>query len=37
MATATELLQLARGELGTTEQPSNSNKVKYNAAYYGGG
>jgi hypothetical protein len=35
MAQAAELLALARQELGTTEQPSGSNNVKYNTAYYG--
>ena len=33
--TADRLLQLARGELGVTERPAGSNKVKYNTAYYG--
>ena len=35
MATAENLLALARAELGTVESPSNSNRVKYNTAYYG--
>ena len=33
--TADRLLDLARGELGVTEQPAGSNRVKYNTAYYG--
>ena len=33
--TAEKLLSVARGELGVTELPSGSNKVKYNTAYYG--
>lgn len=33
--TARALLDLARAELGTVEYPPNSNKVKYNTAYYG--
>lgn len=35
MATVRELLDIARGELGTTESPAGSNNVKYNTAYYG--
>ena len=35
MATGEELLALARRELGTREQPSGSNRVKYNTEYYG--
>lgn len=35
MATAENLLALARAELGTVESPANSNRVKYNTAYYG--
>ena len=35
MATAAHLLDIARAELGTTESPAGSNKVKYNDAYYG--
>lgn len=35
MARASELLALARGELGVKESPANSNNVKYNTAYYG--
>lgn len=35
MATAEQVLAIARGELGTAESPANSNKVKYNAWYYG--
>ena len=33
--TADKLLELARGEVGVTERPAGSNKVKYNTAYYG--
>lgn len=36
MARASDLLELARGELGVTESPAGSNKVKYNDAYGGG-
>lgn len=35
MATAAQLLDIARAELGTNESPAGSNKVKYNTAYYG--
>lgn len=35
MATAEKVLEIARKELGTKEFPANSNKVKYNAWYYG--
>ncbi len=35
MATAGELLALARGEIGVKESPAGSNRVKYNTAYYG--
>ena len=35
MASAQELLTLARRELGTVESPPGSNQVKYNTAYYG--
>lgn len=35
MVTAKEILDKARGEIGTTESPANSNNVKYNTAYYG--
>ena len=35
MATVNDLLKVARREVGTKEQPPNSNKVKYNTAYYG--
>ena len=35
MATAKEILAVARKELGVKEYPSNSNNVKYNTAYYG--
>lgn len=34
MATANELLNIARGELGIVESPANSNRVKY-ASWYG--
>ena len=33
--TADELLAAARAEIGTKEQPQNSNRVKYNTAFYG--
>lgn len=33
--TAQKLLELARAETGTKENPANSNNVKYNTAYYG--
>ncbi|MBE6973021.1 MAG: CHAP domain-containing protein [Ruminococcaceae bacterium] len=33
--TAERLLELARGELGVTEHPRGSNRVKYNTDYYG--
>ena len=35
MATANEILAVARKELGVKESPANSNNVKYNTAYYG--
>ena len=35
MATAKEILDIARKELGTKESPANSNNVKYNTWYYG--
>lgn len=35
MARASELLALARKELGVKESPAGSNNVKYNTAYYG--
>lgn len=35
MARATDLIALARRELGVKEYPANSNNVKYNTAYYG--
>lgn len=35
MATAEELLALARREIGTRERPFGSNRVSYNTAYYG--
>ena len=33
MATVKELLEIARGELGTKEFPANSNRVKYSSWY----
>ena len=33
MATVKELLEIARGELGTKESPANSNRVKYSSWY----
>lgn len=33
--TAERVLEVARAELGTKESPPNSNKCKYNTAYYG--
>lgn len=35
MATAKDVLDVARKELGTKESPANSNTVKYNTWYYG--
>ena len=35
MASAGDLLALARRELAVTEDPKGSNRVKYNTAYYG--
>ncbi len=35
MATVSELLAVARGEIGVKEDPADSNRVKYNTAYYG--
>lgn len=35
MATAKDVLKIAKAELGTKESPANSNKVKYNTWYYG--
>lgn len=35
MKTANDLIKKARGEIGVKENPSGSNKVKYNTAYYG--
>ncbi len=35
MSWVDEVLAIARGEIGTTEWPSGSNKVKYNTWYYG--
>lgn len=32
--TASEILALARGEIGIVEDPANSSNVKYNTAYY---
>ena len=34
MATAEQLLDAARREIGTAESPAGSNRVKYNTAYY---
>lgn len=36
MARASDLLELARGEIGVSESPAGSNRVKYNDAYGGG-
>lgn len=33
--TAETILELARGEIGITEYPAGSNRVKYNTVYYG--
>lgn len=33
--TAEKILKIARGEIGEREFPPNSNKIKYNTAYYG--
>lgn len=33
--TVSRILDLAKAQIGTTEQPAGSNKVKYNTAYYG--
>ena len=30
-----KVIEIARGELGVTESPPGSNRVKYNTAYYG--
>ncbi len=35
MARASDLLALARAEIGVKESPAGSNRVKYNTAYYG--
>ena len=35
MATANDVLAVARGEIGVTEYPPGSNNVKYNTEYYG--
>lgn len=35
MATVSDILSIARAELGTKESPANSNNVKYNTWYYG--
>ena len=32
---AEKVLALARAQIGVTEQPAGSNRVKYNTAYYG--
>lgn len=32
---ARDILRIARGEIGTTETPAGSNRVKYNTWYYG--
>ena len=33
--TAERILSAARAEIGVKESPANSNRVKYNTAYYG--
>ena len=33
--TVKKILEIAKKEIGVTEYPANSNKVKYNTAYYG--
>lgn len=33
--TAQRVLEIAQAEIGTKESPANSNRVKYNTAYYG--
>ena len=35
MATVTDLIRLAESQLGVTESPAGSNRVKYNRDYYG--
>lgn len=35
MATANDILAVARSQIGTTEYPPDSNNVRYNTAYYG--
>jgi len=35
MATANDILKIARKEIGVKEKPAGSNNVKYNTAYYG--
>lgn len=35
VVTGNDLLELARSQLGITEDPAGSNNVKYNTAYYG--
>ena len=35
MASSSEILAIARGEIGVKESPKNSNNVKYNTWYYG--
>lgn len=32
---ASDILRIARGEIGVTESPVGSNRVKYNTWYYG--
>lgn len=36
MATAQQIINVAKAELGVTENPVGSNNVKYNTEYYGG-
>ena len=33
--TAERIISAARAEIGVKESPANSNRVKYNTAYYG--
>ena len=35
MATANDILEIARSQIGTKESPAKSDNVKYNTAYYG--
>jgi hypothetical protein len=35
MISASKIIALANGQIGTKENPAGSNKVKYNTAYYG--